>query len=235
MVHEKLGRCAGQIQAVVTAERGFIMTIHEMIRKFNLELAVHNGEEAIFVRRKLTKNQVEKIKSKKPEIIAELKTRKAAEDAREEAKRKAAVEELEAFKNSTKLIEVCYYDGEYLSGHCSYGQAAKLLEELGLAKYVSGWGNLVDLKFIDTVGEKFTYQQAVEYSQPARDAEAAKQATKEAARQAKFDEAQRTGEPVVLYHYADNCNDPREECSLDFVVVYAMPDGSTKTERSHTW
>jgi hypothetical protein len=211
------------------------MTIQEMIRKFDLKLAIHNGEEAIHVRRKLTKTQIEEIKAKKPEIISELKAKKAAEEAKKEADSKDAAEELEAFKNSTKQIEVRYYDGEYLSGYCIYGQAAKLLEELGLSKYVPGWGNLVDSKFIDTVGEKFTYKQAVEYSQPARDAEAAKQAAKEAARQAKFNEAKETGKPVELERYTTDCNDPREECSTDIVTVWAMPDGSTKTTRQHTW
>lgn len=213
------------------------MTINELIRKFNLRLAERDGQEGITAStsRKLTARQVEEIKARKPEIIAELKSRKAAAEAKRESERKAAEVELEALKNSTKQIEVHYYDGEYLSGHQVFGQAKKLLMELGLAKEISGWGCLVDSKFIEAVGEAFTYQQAVEYSQPARDAKAAKEAEKEAARQAKFDEARTTGKPVMLKQYTTDCNDHREECSTDIITVWAMPDGSTKEKRTHTW
>ena len=52
---------------------------------------------------------------------------------------------------------------------------------------------------------------------------------------AKFDEAQKTGEPVLLRKWTEDCNDPKEECSVDIVYEYAMPDGTTKVERHHTW
>ena len=64
---------------------------------------------------------------------------------------------------------------------------------------------------------------------------AKKKAEAKAERQAKFDEAAITGQPVVLQSYATDCNDPKEECSTDIVTVYAMPDGTTKTTRQHTW
>jgi len=65
--------------------------------------------------------------------------------------------------------------------------------------------------------------------------EAAQKAAADAARQAKFEEARETGEPVLLQKWSEPCNDPREECSLDICCQYAMPDGSVKTERQHTW
>jgi len=52
---------------------------------------------------------------------------------------------------------------------------------------------------------------------------------------AKFDEAQKTGEPVLLRKWTEDCNDPKEECSVDIIYEYAMPDGTTKLERHHTW
>lgn len=67
------------------------------------------------------------------------------------------------------------------------------------------------------------------------DAEAAKAAQMDVARQAKFDEAKSAGAPVELERYLAPCNDPHEECDMDIVVVYAMPDGTTKTNRNHTW
>lgn len=62
-----------------------------------------------------------------------------------------------------------------------------------------------------------------------------KKAAREAERKAKFDEAHETGEPVILRMWSEDCDDPREECSLDNIVEYAMPDGSVKTVRSHTY
>ncbi|MED4914316.1 hypothetical protein [Parageobacillus thermoglucosidasius] len=53
--------------------------------------------------------------------------------------------------------------------------------------------------------------------------------------QAKFDEAKRTGQKVEIRRWTDDCNDPKEECDLDIVIEYAMPDGSVKVERHHTW
>jgi len=62
---------------------------------------------------------------------------------------------------------------------------------------------------------------------------------KEVARKAelekKFEEAKRTGQKVEIRRWTTDCNNPNEECDLDVIVEYAMPDGSTKTERYHTW
>ena len=50
-----------------------------------------------------------------------------------------------------------------------------------------------------------------------------------------FEVAKKTGKKQEIKHYMADCNDPHEECSLDVVTVYAMPDGTEKTERMHTW
>ncbi|MCL2140332.1 MAG: hypothetical protein FWH42_01440 [Dehalococcoidia bacterium] len=44
-----------------------------------------------------------------------------------------------------------------------------------------------------------------------------------------------TGEKQELRSYIANCNDSREECSTDFVIEYAMPDGTVLVDRQHTW
>ena len=59
--------------------------------------------------------------------------------------------------------------------------------------------------------------------------------TKGAELKAKFDEAAKTGQPVFIEKYMDDCNDSDEECNLDCVTVWAMPDGSKKHNRQHTW
>ena len=50
-----------------------------------------------------------------------------------------------------------------------------------------------------------------------------------------FEKAEVTGERQILSSWNCECNDPKEECSLDIVTEYAMPDGTTKTVRNHTW
>lgn len=64
---------------------------------------------------------------------------------------------------------------------------------------------------------------------------AEKKAEREAERRAKFEEAARTGKPVELERYHTGCNDPKLECDLDVVIVYAMPDGTTQEKRHHTF
>ncbi len=54
-------------------------------------------------------------------------------------------------------------------------------------------------------------------------------------RQAIFAKAKETGKKQVLNEWTEDCSDPREECNTDIITVWAMPDGSTKTTRQHTW
>ena len=144
-------------------------------------------------------------------------------------------EEIRALKAGERKIVLRWHDGEYLSGWEVFGAAAALLEELGLAEYVDGWGYHVADAAVKALGKEFTYSQAVEFTRPAREAAEAQKAAADQERQAKFDEARETGKPVLLQKWTEPCNDPREECSLDIVQQYAMPDGSVKTERNHTW
>lgn len=66
----------------------------------------------------------------------------------------------------------------------------------------------------------------------AKDTQKVEQQTKT---DAVFEKARQTGQKQVLLTYMDDCDDPREECSTDFITVYAMPDGSRTTKRQHTW
>ncbi len=63
----------------------------------------------------------------------------------------------------------------------------------------------------------------------------AKEIEKKRKREAVFRTARETGERQVLGSWMDECNDPTEQCSLDSCTEYAMPDGSTRVERMHTW
>ncbi len=50
-----------------------------------------------------------------------------------------------------------------------------------------------------------------------------------------IEKAKETGEPQLISHVSVPCNDSKEECSTDIIYFYAMPDGSTKEERVHTY
>ena len=216
------------------------MKINDMITKFRLELTEQNGEPAVKCYGKPTKKQLVELKAAKPEIITELQ-RRAQERAEWVAKERAEeAAEREAIISGEKHIQLRYHDGEYLSGWSPVGQSSDIMQKLGLAEYVSGWGLHVEPKTIKELGgPEFTYQQALELSQTREHAkEQAKKAAQEkqdAALQAAINKARETGKPVLLKSWMEDCSDPREECSLDLVTIHALPDGTTRTERQHTW
>lgn len=63
----------------------------------------------------------------------------------------------------------------------------------------------------------------------------AKRDEKEEKKAAIFTKAKETGEKQILNQWSEDCNDPEESCDVDNIMEYAMPDGSVKTERHHTW
>jgi hypothetical protein len=63
----------------------------------------------------------------------------------------------------------------------------------------------------------------------------AKKAAKQAEKDTIFQKAKETGEKQIIETYSVECSDPDEECDVDIVTVYAMPDGTTKTTQNHTW
>lgn len=124
--------------------------------------------------------------SDKPElqkVVGEWKAALAAEKATKEA---AVAAELAAILSGETVIEPRYHDGEYLSGYEVHGRAAELLEEIGVAKYISGWGYEVEPKALEVLGQRFTYPQAREFAKPIIERkEAAKKAAAEHATQIK--------------------------------------------------
>ena len=211
------------------------MNINEMIRKWRLVLTEKDGKKGLRVLRKISPTELTMIREKKDEIIAELEHQRAEREAIEAQKKADREEEIRAIKAGEKTITVKWTDGEYLQAYEVFGIAAELLEELGIAKYIEGWGMRVEQDLIKALGEEFTYQQAVEFTQPKRDKEAEKEAQKKAELNAKFEEAKRTGKPVEIFITTTECNDPKIECSLDIITIWAMPDGTQKEERIHTY
>lgn len=50
-----------------------------------------------------------------------------------------------------------------------------------------------------------------------------------------FEIARKTGEKQLINKWLEDCNDPREECSVDICCEWAMPDGTITYTRNHTW
>lgn len=147
-----------------------------------------------------------------------------------------AIGEAEVAALTSGITPIClsYHDGEYLSGHTCYGRAALLLEGLGLAKPVEGWGWHVPAEVVAALGETFTYAQAAEHARPALEKARAAEEARRAERAARFAEACRGGRPVMLKSWVENCCERDFDCSLDVVTLLALPDGTTKEERFHT-
>lgn len=142
--------------------------------------------------------------------------------------------EIEAIRSGAKKITLRYDDGEYLSGYAVSGRAAELLESLGVAKAVTDWGYHVDGALVKALGKEFTYAQVAEYARPELEKAQAADAVKDSARAEKFSRAAATGQEVELERWSEPCCERDYECSLDIVTRYAMPDGTTRTERAHT-
>ena len=153
---------------------------------------------------------------------------------------------IENIKNGKIPIKVIYHEGSPLSGHMtSYNEKDKsneidkLLKELGLAKDISGWGTIVDADFVKKVGETFTLSQAKKYVQPKIDAIEEKRIKKEKIKNEHqknaLKQAKESGEKVRITSYSIGCTDREEECNLDIVTVWAMPDGNITDTINHTW
>lgn len=78
-------------------------------------------------------------------------------------------------------------------------------------------------------------QKALEILRPYFEKDEKEKKEKEEKVKKAFEEAKRTGKAVVLYEYIDECNDPNEDCSVDIIRILAMPDGTRKEEREHTY
>ena len=168
-----------------------------------------------------------------PEILKTLEDESITLKAEKED---ALNQKIEKIKSGEIVIKATWYEGSPLSGYMVHdNEACQLLKKLGLAHDVSGWGTVIDWQFMEKVGDNFSYLQALEYTQPKRDkAEAAKKAKEEKLNKA-LAEAKETGNPVVIGHHTDDCNDPNEECSMDTITEYIYPDGKIRSTRQHTW
>lgn len=204
---------------------------HEMIRKHGI---IRQGDNLVMEPTPAARKDLDRIKALKPEIMAELKRREEEKAAKKAAEEAARVEEARAIRAGEVKIKVSVGDYDGIPLYEVYGEAAEALMEIGAARWI-GYSRQVNDDVIDALGLEFTLQQAAEITRPAREAKAAEKKAKDEVRQAKFDEAKRTGQKVEMASWMEDCDGSVEECSTDFVQEYAMPDGTTKIERQHTY
>ncbi len=234
------------------------MTVERMIAKYRITVTKDGGLRLV---NKPTTAHYEFIKANKPAIIAEIQ-RRIDERVAEEAARKAAI--IEAQRPLRRLAlcrfggwdraseyQICYVVPDDGEGYADwYKQAnphfvareseAVTVDGKDVEAYTNRKGDGVlpqdgVLWFIDEL-DKVAIIEGVERKatekQTRKDAEAAEaQAKVEAA----FAEAKTTGKPIVIKSWADECDGSTDDCSIDIVTKYAMPDGTTKITRTHTY
>jgi len=147
-----------------------------LMKKFDLYLATQNGVRGIKVGgSKPSAKEIEQLKKHKPAIMAMLQKK---EDI---AKEKAQTEKLEkenlvkAIKNNKQKIICTLYEGEILQAHITGLAETELLESIGMAKYIGGWGTAVNSKLIEKLGTEFTWSQVLEFATPTIEAKKEKE------------------------------------------------------------
>jgi len=206
------------------------MTAQELIARYNIRLAP-GGQIAVPGGKRLPAAVIAELRARKQEILAELE-RQAAEAAARAAEERARFEaEVAALRTGRAKIVVQWQEGAILSGWTVYGAARQVLEEARIGRDVYGWGYLVPDELVEALGQEFTLTDAVAWAEARR----RPQVNLDDIRREKLAEAARTGQPVEVRRWTEPCNDGRRECSLDIVVELALPEGTTRVERHHTY
>lgn len=212
------------------------MTNQEAIQKYNLKIVFKNGEKGLGPNAKPTETDRAYMVAHKQEIIAEIEKTKKETEEKEAAEKQIKIDNIKSGKTP---LAIDYHDGEYLTGYQAFGIEAELLEEIKAAKYVSGWGTLIDDEIIKLLGTEFTYPQVLAIMTPKNEKAAADKAAAEKNEQERIEKifatAKETGKNQVITKWTEECNDPDEECNVDIMYKYAKPDGSTYIQRVHSY
>ena len=233
------------------------MTPREAIEKFDLQIAEKDGVKGFRVMaKKVSKEQVEILKAMKPEIMAEfnnIKQERIDEQKRVEKEYIGShtfirvlligVDEFE--KRATRIVNVIPGEGRVYVPQ--YGHEDIWLEyftphmETIMEKnkaHECGWSMAYEISAEDEsiiIAEQTPAARKIEAATKAAEEKKIEEEKRAEKERLAFEEARETGKPVDLFSWAEDCNDPKEECSTDIVTVYAMPDGTKKTKRIHTW
>jgi hypothetical protein len=247
------------------------MTVRNLIEKYRLSLFVKDGVDMVRFGRRPGAKDLAELKSRKGEIVEELKTQIAERQAAIEAKRNAKRAEYVANSdlrrclavsvdenlNVTRAVITLVFverDGELRAFRPNYGlenprflehetdTMARIVAERERTPYGFG-GNAFEISEEEEfllLGEQDAATVKAEEAARKAAEEAAKKAAEETAQRAaetaaKFAEAKETGNPVELDRWIEPCDGSVVECDVDIIIRYAMPDGSAKVERIHTY
>jgi len=240
------------------------MTANEMIKKYSIQLHADGDKIQIpaTIGKKMSKTQMAAVVAAKPEIIAALlqqaEDRKTAQAAREAkwAEQRAAQDAIDA-----PLLAAMHAKADELRAQIPADHVEVIAEQTGdldgtpTMQYTAN-GEIVSWYDVTVIGWASAIRPgalgsfaSIQVCSISKDKLEQIKTDKIAAENKKADEkkaesdridtifatAKETGKKQYIKHYMADCNDPREECSLDVVTIYAMPDGTTKTERQHTW
>jgi hypothetical protein len=143
-------------------------------------------------------------------------------------------------------IEISYYiDGEWgiplFNAFCCGGEPVKMLTLEKAFPNIKCW-DIIKENEMNKVRSTSTEAGRVvvnfsEYTEINADTIAKMEMNKATVEELKFkslfNKAKETGTKQELKRFYENCNGEVDECSTDIIVTYAMPDGSTSTERIH--
>ena len=240
------------------------MTINEMIDSYKIQLTADGDKIQIpaVIGKKISKSNMADIVALKSEIISELITRKNAQAAKQ-IELKARWAEQRAMQDAidAPLLADMAAKANELRAQIPADHVEVIATQTGdmdgdpIMQYTAK-GEIVSWSDITVIGWAGAIRPgamgafaSIQICSISRDkleqiktAKAAAETTKAAAKKAETDRianifavAKETGKKQEIKHYMAECNDPREECSTDVVTIYAMPDGTEKTERMHTW
>ncbi len=140
-----------------------------------------------------------------------------------------------------------------ISGIGKWGELAMCPKDCTIARCLWSNGDLCSAEYQDERGTKALAADLLDHHrewyfvpkerfETARKQEQEKRAKQKAAQEAEekrvaaiFAKARETGEKQELHRFPIDCTDPGEECNVDIVTVWAMPDGSKSETKYHTW
>jgi hypothetical protein len=192
--------------------------LRSLIEKLNMSLTRQNGEWAVAVASRPSNQEIAIIKSRKQELIAELK----------EMQKERFAKENEEKENQKIVVE--YQEGEILQGY-KVKQNKEKAEELGIAKMVSNWGYLVKKEIIEALGTEFTVNEARAYLESLK---TKKEVTKEEKLRSLIETAKVLGHRVEIESYPVACDGSVEECDTDIITKYVDASGNITISRMHT-
>jgi len=181
-----------------------------------------------------SKKQRAFMQAHKEEIEAELRRRREEEEAKRIAKAQAKKQLKEQFENGEITAKVYAEDAENYTYYTVDSDIAELLFGTGLVRYNHN-GIEVPREVVEALGMEFTYTQVQEYLKKQEEKKAALESKQQEKVQAALEEAQRTGKQVVIRQIYTDCDGSVEECSTDIRTEYAMPDGTIRVTRTHTF